>query len=196
VPALHGHGGCSLVLDGATEDQHRRTSDTDPPPEPDTQVEAIKPRLGSGTPIEDPGKLKPWGMVGAKAERVQCRAATEEPATATSSQASGPGPGRSFKWASGSRSRRPTTLQRIEFNADRSPRARRRRGHGIRRLPDRGPAAGVSRWLNFTYGEAGARSSARRCARGSWARRADLIANLSLDECLTAARSRSRLPDG
>jgi regulator of protease activity HflC (stomatin/prohibitin superfamily) len=134
----------------------------------------------SGKPVEDPEKLKHWGYIGAKpSEYLVCTRKGE-----IDRKRSGQGT-RIFKWPWLSVSIVPTTLQRIEFTADQVTRERvgvSVSGIAVYRIAE--PLLAF-RVLNFTYGEAASEklaSTLREMFIGA-ARR--LIANLSLDECLT-----------
>lgn len=134
----------------------------------------------SGKPVEDPEKLKRWGYIGAKpSEYLVCTRKGE-----VDRKRSGQGM-RIFKWPWLSVSIVPTTLQRIEFTADQVTRERvgvSVSGIAVYRIAE--PLLAF-RVLNFTYGEAASEklaSTLREMFIGA-ARR--LIANLSLDECLT-----------
>ena len=157
-----------------------RSSDADPPAEPDSHVERYQHGWRSGKPIEDPGKLKPWGMIGAKpSEYLVCTRRGD-----VDLKRSGQGR-RIFKWPWESIAIVPTTLQRIEFTADQITREHVGvvvTGIAVYRIAD--PLLAF-RVLNFTYGEAASEklgATMREMFIGA-ARR--LIANLSLDECLT-----------
>ncbi len=134
----------------------------------------------SGKPVEDPEKLKRWGYIGAKpSEYLVCTRKGE-----VDRKRSGQGM-RIFKWPWLSVSIVPTTLQRIEFTADQVTRERvgvSVSGIAVYRIAE--PLLAF-RVLNFTYGEAASEklaSTLREMFIGA-ARR--LIANLSLEECLT-----------
>lgn len=154
--------------------------DTGPPPPTEAAVERYQHGWRSGKPVEDPEKLKRWGFVGAKpSEYLVCtRGGDVDP------RRSGQGM-RIFKWPWDSVSIVPTTLQRIEFTADQVTRERvgvQVTGVAVYRIAV--PLIAF-RVLNFTYSEAATEKLAdtlREMFVGS-ARR--LIANLSLDECLT-----------
>ncbi len=134
----------------------------------------------SGKPIEDPDKLKSWGFVGAKpSEYLVCtrRGALDR---ARSGQGR-----RIFKWPWDSVAIVPTTLQRIEFTADQITREHvgvAVTGIAVYRIVSPLLAARV---LNFNYVEAASEklgATLREMFVGA-ARR--LVANLSLDDCLT-----------
>jgi len=151
-----------------------------PPSPPEDQIERYQHGWRTGKPIEDPGKLKPWGMVGAKpSEYLVCTRRGD-----VDLERSGQGR-RIFKWPWESIAIVPTTLQRIEFTADQITREHVGvvvTGIAVYRIAD--PLLAF-RVLNFTYGEAASEklgATMREMFIGA-ARR--LIANLSLDECLT-----------
>jgi hypothetical protein len=134
----------------------------------------------AGKPVEDPDKLKRWGYVGAKpSEYLVCTHRGQ-----IDRKRSGQGM-RIFKWPWHSVAIVPTTLQRIEFTADQVTRERvgvTVTGIAVYRIAE--PLLAF-RVLNFTYGEAASEKLAatlREMFVGS-ARR--LIANLSLEDCLT-----------
>jgi regulator of protease activity HflC (stomatin/prohibitin superfamily) len=145
-----------------------------------TTIERYQNGWRSGKPVEDPEKLKRWGYIGAKpSEYLVCTRKGE-----VDRKRSGQGM-RIFKWPWLSVSIVPTTLQRIEFTADQVTRERvgvSVSGIAVYRIAE--PLLAF-RVLNFTYGEAASEklaSTLREMFIGA-ARR--LIANLSLDECLT-----------
>ena len=158
----------------------RTTPDDTEPPPTETAVARYQDGWRSGKPVEDPEKLKRWGFVGAKpSEYLVCtRGGDVDP------RRSGQGM-RIFKWPWDSVSIVPTTLQRIEFTADQVTRERvgvQVTGVAVYRIAV--PLIAF-RVLNFTYSEAASEKLAdtlREMFVGS-ARR--LIANLSLEECLT-----------
>lgn len=134
----------------------------------------------SGKPVEDPDKLKRWGYVGAKpSEYLVCTRHGQ-----IDRRRSGQGM-RIFKWPWLSVAIVPTTLQRIEFVADQITRERvgvEITGVAVYRIAEPELAFRV---LNFTYGEAASEklgATLREMFIGA-ARR--LVANLSLDECLS-----------
>jgi flotillin len=145
-----------------------------------TAVERYQHGWRSGKPVEDPEKLKRWGFIGAKpSEYLVCTRRGQ-----IDRKRSGQGM-RIFKWPWHSVAIVPTTLQRIEFTADQITRERvgvAVTGIAVYRIAEPMLAFRV---LNFTFPEAAAEKLAetlREMFVGS-ARR--LIANLSLDECLT-----------
>jgi len=150
-------------------------------PEPTSaRIERYDHGWRSGKPIEDPDKLKRWGYVGAKpSEYLVCTRDGE-----IDHDRSGQGV-RVFKWPRDSIAIVPTTLQRIDFVADQITRERigvEVAGIAVYRIAEPELAFRV---LNFTYGEAASEklgATLREMFVGA-ARR--LIANLSLDECLT-----------
>ncbi|MGE5184454.1 MAG: SPFH domain-containing protein [Acidobacteriota bacterium] len=145
-----------------------------------TAIERYQHGWRSGKPVEDPDKLKRWGFVGAKPSEylVVTRGGHID------RKRSGQG-ARVFKWPWHSIAIVPTTLQRIEFTADQVTRERvgvAVTGIAVYRIAE--PLLAF-RVLNFTFPEAAAEKLAetlREMFVGS-ARR--LIANLSLDDCLT-----------
>jgi hypothetical protein len=145
-----------------------------------TAVERYQHGWRSGKPVEDPDKLKRWGWVSAKpSEYLVCTRNGQ-----IDRKRSGQG-ARVFKWPWRSIAIVPTTLQRIEFRADQITREHvgvEISGIAVFRIAD--PLLAF-RVLNFTFPEAATEKLAetlREMFVGS-ARR--LIANLSLDECLT-----------
>lgn len=167
----------------------RTHADTEPPQPAGTSlelerdappVERYQHGWRSGKPVEDPDKLKRWGFIGAKpSEYLVCTRHGQVDHTR-----SGQGV-RIFKWPWESVSIVPTTLQRIEFTADQVTRERvgvQVTGIAVYRIAE--PLLAF-RVLNFTYSEAASEKLAatlREMFVGS-ARR--LIANLSLEDCLT-----------
>ncbi|MCX5748357.1 MAG: SPFH domain-containing protein, partial [Proteobacteria bacterium] len=146
----------------------------------ETAIERYQHGWRSGKPIEDPAKLKSWGFIGAKpSEYLVCtrRGAIDR-------RRSGQGV-RIFKWPWETVAIVPTTLQRIEFTADQITREHvgvEVTGIAVYRIAEPELA---SRVLNFTYGEAASEKLAatlREMFIGAVRR---LVANLSLDECLT-----------
>ncbi|HTL35250.1 MAG TPA: SPFH domain-containing protein [Kofleriaceae bacterium] len=145
-----------------------------------TTTERYQEGWRAGKPVEDPEKLKRWGYVGAKpSEYLVCTRRGQ-----IDRSRSGQGM-RIFKWPWLSVSIVPTTLQRIEFTADQVTRERvgvTVTGIAVYRIAE--PLLAF-RVLNFTFGEAASEKLAatlREMFVGS-ARR--LIANLSLEDCLT-----------
>ncbi|MCS6914204.1 MAG: SPFH domain-containing protein [Myxococcales bacterium] len=134
----------------------------------------------SGRPLEDPDKIKRWGFIVAKpSEYLVCIRGGR-----VDRRRSGQG-ARVFKWPWEAVAIVPTTLQRVEFRADQITRERvgvSVTGFAVYRIADPELA---SRVLNFTYGEAASEKlnhTLRDMFIGA-ARR--LMANLTLDECLT-----------
>ncbi|HEY5925014.1 MAG TPA: hypothetical protein VIV11_25205 [Kofleriaceae bacterium] len=158
-----------------------RTSDDTPPDATTAQgVERYQHGWRSGKPVEDPEKLKRWGFIGAKpSEYLVCTRGG-----LVDRGRSGQGM-RIFKWPWDSVSIVPTSLQRIEFTADQVTKERvgvSVTGIAVYRIAE--PLLAY-RVLNFTYSEAASEKLAatlREMFIGS-ARR--LIANLSLEDCLT-----------
>jgi regulator of protease activity HflC (stomatin/prohibitin superfamily) len=134
----------------------------------------------SGKPVEDPEKLKRWGFIAAKpSEYLVC---TRRGAVDRSRSGQGR---RIFKWPWESVAIVPTTLQRIEFTADQI--TREHVGVAVTGIAVYRIAAPLlaARVLNFTYVEAASEklgATLREMFVGA-ARR--LVANLSLDDCLT-----------
>lgn len=148
-------------------------------PEP-SSVERYQHGWRSGKPIEDPEKLKPWGYIGAKpSEYLVCTRKGQ-----IDRKRSGQGV-RIFKWPSDSVAIVPTTLQRIEFTADQITRERigvEIAGIAVYRIAEPELAFRV---LNFTYGEAASEKLAATLREMFVGAARRLVANLSLDECLT-----------
>jgi len=147
---------------------------------PETSIERYQQGWRTGKPVEDPEKLKRWGFIGAKpSEYLVCTRRGH-----IDRGRSGQGV-RIFKWPWLSVAIVPTTLQRIEFVADQITKERvgvEITGVAVYRIAEPELAFRV---LNFTYGEAASEklgSTLREMFVGA-ARR--LVANLSLDECLT-----------
>jgi flotillin len=157
-------------------------NDTQPPltPATDTSVERYQHGWRSGKPVEDPDKLKRWGYIGAKpSEYLVCTRRGE-----VDLKRSGQGR-RIFKWPWESISIVPTTLQRIEFTADQITRERigvSVSGIAVYRITE--PLLAF-RVLNFTYGEAASEKLAATLREMFIGAARRLIANLSLEECLT-----------
>ena len=145
-----------------------------------TAIERYQHGWRSGKPVEDPDKLKRWGFIGAKpSEYLVCTRRGQ-----VDRRRSGQGV-RIFKWPWDSVAIVPTTLQRIEFTADQITREHvgvAVTGIAVYRIAE--PLLAF-RVLNFTYAEAASEklgATLREMFVGA-ARR--LIANLSLEECLT-----------
>jgi hypothetical protein len=145
-----------------------------------TAVERYQHGWRTGKPVEDPEKLKRWGWVSAKPSEYLVTTRNGQIDRKRSGQGA-----RVFKWPWHAVAIVPTTLQRIEFTADQITRERigvEVQGIAVFRIAE--PLLAF-RLLNFTFPEAAAEKLAetlREMFVGS-ARR--LIANLSLDECLT-----------
>ncbi|HEY5949789.1 MAG TPA: hypothetical protein VIV40_30045, partial [Kofleriaceae bacterium] len=156
-----------------------RTTPNDTQPEP-TSVERYQHGWRSGKPVEDPEKLKRWGFIGAKpSEYLVCTRRGD-----IDRRRSGQGR-RIFKWPWDSVSIVPTTLQRIEFTADQVTRERvgvQVTGIAVYRVAE--PLLAF-RVLNFTYSEAASEKLAATLREMFVGAARRLIANLSLDECLT-----------
>ena len=152
-----------------------RTDNDTPPP-----VERYQHGWRSGKPVEDPDKLKRWGFIGARpSEYLVCTRRGE-----VDRRRSGQGM-RVFKWPWDSVSIVPTTLQRIEFTADQVTRERigvSVTGIAVYRIAE--PLLAF-RVLNFTYSEAASEKLAATMREMFVGAARRLIANLSLDECLT-----------
>ena len=151
-----------------------------PPSTTATAIERYQHGWRSGKPVEDPEKLKRWGFVAAKPSEYLVVTKHGQIDRKRSGQGA-----RVFKWPWHSIAIVPTTLQRIEFTADQVTRERVGvvvSGIAVFRIAE--PLLAF-RVLNFTFPEAAVEKLAetlREMFVGS-ARR--LIANLSLDECLT-----------
>lgn len=134
----------------------------------------------AGKPVEDPEKLKSWGYIGAKpSEYLVCTKGGE-----IDRKRSGQGM-RIFKWPWLSVSIVPTTLQRIEFTADQVTRERvgvSVSGIAVYRIAE--PLLAF-RVLNFTYGEAASEKLAETLREMFIGAARRLIANLTLDDCMT-----------
>lgn len=157
----------------------RDSDDSAPSPTP-VSIERYQHGWRSGKPVEDPDKLKRWGFIGAKpSEYLVCTRRGQ-----VDRKRSGQGL-RIFKWPWESVAIVPTTLQRIEFTADQITREHigvAVTGIAVYRIAE--PLLAF-RVLNFTYAEAASEklgATMREMFVGA-ARR--LIANLSLEECLT-----------
>jgi regulator of protease activity HflC (stomatin/prohibitin superfamily) len=153
---------------------------THPPNTTATAIERYREGWRTGKPVEDPEKLKRWGWVGAKPSEYLVTTRNGVVDRKRSGQGA-----RVIKWPWHAIAIVPTTLQRIEFTADQITRERvgvEVSGIAVYRIAE--PLLAF-RVLNFTFPEAAAEKLAetmREMFVGS-ARR--LIANLSLDECLT-----------
>ena len=152
-----------------------------PAPAPTTTaIERYQHGWRSGKPVEDPDKLKRWGYVGAKpSEYLVCtrRGVVDR-------KRSGQGM-RIFKWPWESVAIVPTTLQRVEFTADQI--TRERVGVGVTGVAVYRIAEPLLafRVLNFTFGEAASEKLAETMREMFVGAARRLVANLSLDECLT-----------
>jgi len=170
---------CKLARARALQFLHFMAA-THPPSTTATAIERYREGWRTGKPVEDPEKLKRWGWVGAKPSEYLVTTRNGVVDHARSGQGA-----RVFKWPWHSIAIVPTTLQRIEFTADQVTRERvgvEVSGIAVFRIAE--PLLAF-RVLNFTFPEAAAEKLAetmREMFVGS-ARR--LIANLSLDECLT-----------
>jgi uncharacterized membrane protein YqiK len=146
----------------------------------ETQIQRYQEGWRSGKPVEDPEKLKRWGYLGAKpSEYLVCTRRGQ-----IDRERSGQGV-RIFKWPSDSVAIVPTTLQRIEFTADQITRERigvEIAGIAVYRIAEPELAFRV---LNFTYGEAASEKLAATLREMFVGAARRLVANLSLDECLT-----------
>jgi flotillin len=145
-----------------------------------TTVERYTEGWRSGKPVEDPDKLKRWGFIGAKpSEYLVCTRGG-----AINRARSGQGM-RIFKWPWEAVAIVPTTLQRIEFVADQITREKvgvSVSGVAVFRIAEPELAFRV---LNFTYGEAASEKLAATLREMFVGAARRLVANLSLDECLT-----------
>lgn len=143
-------------------------------------VERYQHGWRSGKPVEDPEKLKRWGWIGAKpSEYLVCTRRGE-----IDRRRSGQGV-RLFKWPWDTIAIVPTTLQRIEFVADQI--TREHVGVSISGIAVYRIAAPelAFRVLNFTYGEAASEKLAATLREMFIGAARRLVANLSLEECLT-----------
>ncbi|HWO18588.1 MAG TPA: hypothetical protein VNO30_07420 [Kofleriaceae bacterium] len=143
-------------------------------------VERYQHGWRSGKPVEDPEKLKRWGFIGAKpSEYLVCTRRGE-----IDRKRSGQGV-RLFKWPWDTIAIVPTTLQRIEFVADQI--TREHVGVSITGIAVYRIAAPelAFRVLNFTYGEAASEKLAATLREMFVGAARRLVANLSLQECLT-----------
>jgi len=167
-----------------------------PPPAPEAPVDAgpiesVAPAAPSaieryqhgwrsGKPVEDPDKLKRWGYVGAKpSEYLVCTRRGE-----VDRKRSGQGL-RVFKWPWNAIAIVPTTLQRVEFTADQITREHigvAVTGIAVYRIVD--PLLAF-RVLNFTFPEAASEKLAATLREMFVGAARRLIANLSLEDCLT-----------
>jgi regulator of protease activity HflC (stomatin/prohibitin superfamily) len=146
----------------------------------DALIERYQHGWRSGKPLEDPEKLKRWGFIGAKpSEYLVCTRRGE-----IDRRRSGQGV-RIFKWPWETIAIVPTTLQRIEFVADQI--TREHVGVSISGVAVFRIAAPeiAFRVLNFTYGEAAAEKLATTLREMFVGAARRLVANLSLQECLT-----------
>ena len=145
-----------------------------------TAIERYQDGWRSGKPVEDPEKLKRWGYVGAKpSEYLVCTRGGQ-----VDRKRSGQGR-RIFKWPWHSVAIVPTTLQRLEFTADQITRERvgvSVTGIAVYRIAE--PLLAF-RVLNFTFPEAASEKLAETLREMFVGAARRLIANLSLDECLT-----------
>jgi hypothetical protein len=158
----------------------RTSNDTSAPEPTGTSVERYQGGWRSGKPIEDPEKLKRWGFIGAKpSEYLVCTRNG-----GVDRRRSGQGM-RIFKWPWHSVSIVPTTLQRIEFTADQVTKERvgvSVTGIAVYRIAE--PLLAF-RVLNFTYSEAASEKLAATLREMFVGAARRLIANLSLEDCLT-----------
>jgi regulator of protease activity HflC (stomatin/prohibitin superfamily) len=145
-----------------------------------TAIERYQEGWRSGKPVEDPDKLKSWGFVGAKpSEYLVCTRAGQ-----VDRKRSGQGR-RIFKWPWHAVAIVPTTLQRLEFTADQITRERTGvavTGVAVFRIAE--PLLAY-RVLNFTFPEAASEKLAETLREMFVGAARRVIANLSLDECLT-----------
>jgi regulator of protease activity HflC (stomatin/prohibitin superfamily) len=155
-------------------DPDHRAADTAAP------IERYRHGWRSGKPLEDPEKLKRWGFIGAKpSEYLVCTRRGE-----IDRKRSGQGV-RTFKWPWNTIAIVPTTLQRIEFVADQITREHvgvSITGIAVYRIAVPELAFRV---LNFTYGEAASEKLAATLREMFVGAARRLVANLSLQECLT-----------
>jgi len=145
-----------------------------------TAIERYQDGWRSGKPVEDPEKLKSWGFIGAKpSEYLVCTRGG-----VVDRKRSGQGR-RIFKWPWHAVAIVPTTLQRLEFTADQITRERvgvQVSGIAVFRIAD--PLLAF-RVLNFTFPEAASEKLAETLREMFVGAARRLIANLSLEECLT-----------
>jgi regulator of protease activity HflC (stomatin/prohibitin superfamily) len=145
-----------------------------------TAIERYQDGWRSGKPVEDPEKLKRWGYVGAKpSEFLVCTRGGQ-----VDRKRSGQGM-RIFKWPWHSVAIVPTTLQRLEFTADQITRERvgvEVSGIAVYRIAE--PLLAF-RVLNFTFPEAASEKLAETLREMFVGAARRLVANLSLDDCLT-----------
>jgi flotillin len=145
-----------------------------------TSVDRYQHGWRSGKPVEDPEKLKRWGFIGAKpSEYLVCTHGGQ-----IDRKRSGQGM-RIFKWPWLAVAIVPTTLQRIEFVADQITRERvgvEITGVAVYRIAEPEIAFRV---LNFTYGEAASEKLAATLREMFVGAARRLVANLSLEDCLT-----------
>lgn len=148
--------------------------------DPAEAIERYQHGWRSGKPVEDPEKLKRWGWIGAKpSEYLVCTRRGE-----IDRKRSGQGV-RIFKWPWDTIAIVPTTLQRIEFVADQI--TREHVGVSVAGIAVYRVAAPelAFRVLNFTYGEAASEKLAATLREMFVGAARRLVANLSLQECLT-----------
>jgi uncharacterized membrane protein YqiK len=146
----------------------------------DRDVERYQHGWRTGKPVEDPEKLKRWGTIAAKPSEYLVVTRNGEIDRRRSGQGA-----RIFKWPWQSVAIVPTTLQRIEFAADQITRERvgvEITGVAVYRIAEPELAFRV---LNFTYGEAAGEKLAATLREMFVGAARRLVANLSLDECLT-----------
>ncbi len=150
----------------------------------DVALEPAGPRYTdgwrAGKLIEDPDKTKRWGWVGARpSEYLVCTRRGQ-----IDRRRSGHG-ARIWKWPWQAISIIPTTLQRIEFVADQVTRERvgvQVAGIAVYRIAEPELAFRV---LNFSFGEAANEKLATTLREMFIGASRRLIANLTLDDCLT-----------
>jgi flotillin len=143
-------------------------------------VERYRAGWRAGKPVEDPDKTKRWGVVAARpSEYLVCTRRGQ-----VDRKRSGQG-ARVFKWPWEAIAIVPTTLQRIEFVADQVTRERvgvKVAGIAVYRIAEPELAFRV---LNFTFGEAANEKLATTLREMFIGASRRLIANLTLEECLT-----------
>ncbi|HVV87063.1 MAG TPA: SPFH domain-containing protein, partial [Kofleriaceae bacterium] len=173
---------------GAPDDAERDDAAASPPTGGGRRGRAVHSRAvdrytggwRAGKPVEDPDKIKSWGFVAAKpSEYLVCTRRGQ-----IDRKRSGQG-ARMWKWPWQSIAIVPTTLQRIEFAADQVTRERvgvRVSGIAVYRIAEPELAFRV---LNFTYGEAANEKLATTLREMFIGASRRLIANLTLDDCLT-----------
>lgn len=149
-------------------------------PHAGASIERYQHGWRTGKPLEDPEKLKRWGFIGAKPSEYLVTTRRGEIDRRRSGQGM-----RIFKRPWETIAIVPTTLQRIEFVADQI--TREHVGVAIAGVAVYRIAAPeiAFRVLNFTYGEAASEKLAATLREMFVGAARRLVANLSLQECLT-----------